>query len=76
MKEYARIDVLQLLPACLSEEFVIMMDDCERAAEKKTLCEMEETLKNNAVAFKRGRYSGNKDTVLITAEKNSFLTSM
>ena len=30
MKEYSRIDVLRMLPDILSENFVIMIDDCNR----------------------------------------------
>lgn len=76
MTQYARIDVLGLLPECLSEDFVIMLDDAERSGEIHTTAEMEKCLQENAVSYKKGRYCGKKDTILISAEHMSFLTSM
>ncbi len=76
MKQYARIDVLTMLPLCLSNDFVIMIDDCERVGEANTLAEMEKTLQENDVSYKCGRYSGKKDCVLICAAHLGFLSSM
>lgn len=76
MKQYARIDVLQMLPHCLSENFVIMIDDTERSGETHTAAEMEARLAECGVAFRSGRYSGKKDCTLICAEHLGFLTSM
>ena len=76
MKLYARIDVLKLLPHCLSTDFVIMIDDCERSGETHTVAEMEACLKGADIPYKSGRYSGKKDCVLISAEHMGFLTSM
>ena len=76
MKQYARVDVLKMMPECLAEDFVIMIDDCERVGEKHTVAEMEAKLQEAAIPYKLGRYSGKKDLVLITAEKMGFLTSM
>ena len=76
MKQYARIDVLGLLPECLGENFVIMIDDCERSGETHTVTEMENRLRETAVPYKRGRYCGKKDCTLICAEHSSFLTTM
>lgn len=76
MKQYARIDVLGLLPKCLSENFVIMIDDAERIGETHTEAEMEKCLQENEVSYKKGRYCGKKDIVLMSAEHMGFLTSM
>lgn len=76
MKQYARIDVLRMLPECLSDDFVIMLDDCERSGETHTLAEMERVLQENEIKYKRGRYSGKKDCVLICAAHLGFLSSM
>ena len=76
MKQYARIDVLTMLPECLSDDFVIMFDDCERVGEANTLAEMEKILQENEIKYKCGRYSGKKDCVLICAEHLGFLASM
>lgn len=76
MKQYARIDVLSMLPDCLSDDFVIMLDDCERSGEPHTLAEMERVLQENEIKYKCGRYSGKKDCVLICAAHLGFLSSM
>jgi len=76
MKQYARIDVLTMLPECLSDDFVIMIDDCERVGETNTLKEMTQVLQEHSVKYKMGRYSGKKDCVLICAEHMGFLASM
>ena len=76
MKQYARIDVLQLLPQCLNENFVIMIDDCERPGESHTVIEMEARLKESDLIYKKGKCSGKKDCVVIASEHMRFLTSM
>lgn len=76
MKQYARIDVLGLLPECLGENFVIMIDDAERSGEMRTISEMQRCLEKAEIPCKRGRYSGKKDCVLICAKQNSFLATM
>ena len=76
MKEYARIDVLQLLPDCLADDFVIMMDDINRIAEKRTVERMKEALTENGVPFANGWYWGNKSVTILTSPNNRFLTSL
>ena len=76
MKEYSRIDLLHLLPDCLGERFVIMMDDCERPGETHTAREIEQLLKRYGIEYERGFYNGKKDSVLFCDEKNRFLTTM
>ena len=76
MKQYARIDVLQLLPDCLADSFIIVIDDAERSGETHTIREMTETLKRNDISFAQGRYSGKKDCVVICSENLKFVCSM
>ena len=76
MKQYSRIDVLGLMPDCLAEDFVIMVDDTTRSGEIHTLEEMENCLKQAQIPYRRGRYSGAKDCVLLCANKLGFLSSM
>ena len=76
MKQYARIDVLRLLPECLSESFVIMIDDAERGGETHTVAEMEKRLQESTVPYRCGRYCGKKDFILISAEHMGFLTTL
>lgn len=76
MKQYARIDVLQLIPNSLSDDFIIMIDDCNRSGEQATVREIEEKLKSSSIPYHLGKYSGDKDTVVIASEKNKFVCSM
>ena len=76
MKKYARIDVCRLLPHCLKESFVIMIDDYERIGEKNTVEKMKEELNNAGIKFKTGVYSGKKDLLIFTSEDLKFLCSM
>lgn len=76
MKQYARIDVLEILPACLAEDFMILLDDYERIGEQHTVKEIEMALKDANIPYKRGKYSGKKDCIVIVSESLSFLTSM
>ena len=76
MKQYARIDVLGLLPECLSENFVVMIDDANRIGEKRTIAEMRKRLDEAGILYKCGRYSGQKDTIVIAAQSREFLTTM
>lgn len=76
MTQYARIDVLGLLPECLCEDFVILIDDADRSGETHTVSEMEKCLQENKVSYEEGRYCGKRDNILISAEHMGFLTSM
>lgn len=76
MKEYARIDVLQMIPACLAEDFIIMIDDCERSGEKHTVVEMERVLQENQISYRKGKYSGKKDCIVIASNVLKFVCSM
>lgn len=76
MKQYARIDVLGLIPECLSDDFIIMIDDCERSGEAHTVAEMEARMKASGIAYAEGRYSGKKDCVTLAAKSIKFVCSM
>lgn len=76
MKEYSRIDVLKLLPGCLADSFIIMIDDTERSGETNTVNAMIEQLEQSGIAFAVGRYSGDKDCTVICSENLKFVCSM
>lgn len=76
MPDYARIDVLGMLPGILSENFIILIDDTERSGEKHTVREMERILTENEIKFAKEIYSGAKDMTIICAEDLHFLTTM
>lgn len=73
---YSRMDTLQLLPECLNEDFVILLDDYNREAERNMIEIMKKILKNNNIGFCTSVYRGNKDTFMITSESLKFLCTM
>ena len=76
MKKYSRIDILSVIPECLADDFVIMMHDMERQTEMNTLVELQFLLQQASIKYRRGRYNGQKDTILICSEQPGYLTSL
>ena len=76
MKCFSRIDVLKLLPQCLKDDLVIMMDDAERKKKKNTIREIEMILTANNINYFKGIYRGIKSVVVISSEAWRFSTSM
>ena len=76
MKQYSRIDVLKILPDCLADDFVIMIDDSQRPGETQTVKEMTNKLENSGIAYKTGKYAGNKECTIICSENLKFACSM
>lgn len=76
MKQYARIDVLGLMPECLNEDFVIMLDDTERSGEGRTFAEMRRCLSEHGIEATVGWYRGKKDMCLLSSKRNGFVASM
>lgn len=74
--KYSRIDVLQLIPDCLSDSFVIVMDDYNRITEKNTVKEICLILDTNNIEYVIGEYRGEKSTCVICSKDISFLTTL
>ena len=76
MKDYARIDILSLIPDCLCESFVILIDDAQRPGETKTIEEITSALDDTQIAYAKGNYSGENSCMVICSNDNAFLTSL
>lgn len=76
MKKYSRIDVLSIMPECLSHSFSILIDDSERTGEKGTISELEQCFQDNSIEFRKGAYFGTKQCAAITSLDRKFLTSL
>ena len=76
MKQYARVDVLSLIPQNLKGSFVILMDDYNRVGEKNTGKVIENSLKDNGINYIKGVYSGQKQMAIWVSEDNAFLRTM
>lgn len=76
MKDYARIDVLRLLPSILAKSFILLLDDYNRPGEQKTAAAMEAALQSAKIAYTKGAYSGLKTTLILCSQDNRFFTSL
>lgn len=76
MKLYSRIDLLGILPQCLEEDFVILMDDYMRKGEQNTIKDMEVLLKEGHIEYCHGIYRGGKDIYILTSQKFKFLSTL
>ena len=76
MPDYARIDILKIIPGALQEDFIIILDDYNRMGEKNMVSELIKILEKEKIEFHRGIYTGEKDLFTITNKKNCFLCSM
>ncbi|GHV17513.1 hypothetical protein FACS189425_03930 [Clostridia bacterium] len=72
----ARIDVLPFIPECLTENFVILLDDFNRTGEQEMLKLLLSKLGSNSVQYQTGIYSGQKDTMLVSGGSLGFLCTM
>lgn len=75
-QKYSRVDMLNLLPSCLAESFVIMIDDCNRKGEENTVHRIELLLQESNISYVMKKYIGEKSMVLMTSENNQYLVSL
>ena len=73
---YSRIDILDLLPECLADSFVIMLDDAQRTGEMNTIKMIIQAIVEGKCAVSAGYYSGQKSTAVITSKDLHFLCTM
>lgn len=72
-EKFSRMDIIDLIPNCLKETFVIILDDYERKGEKGTVELLEKKLTQNNIEFSRGFYRGKKDVYICTSKNLDFL---
>lgn len=73
---YSRVDILEILPKCLSEQFCIVIDDFNRAGEKNTVNVIRNILQECGIQYWEKVYSGNKDLYLLASSDWKFLCSL
>lgn len=74
--EYARIDILDILTDCLKDDFVILMDDCNRLGERQTCGLISLMLEDAGIPYCCGTYSGESDAVIITSQSLKYFCTM
>lgn len=75
-KKYARIDILDLIPDCLCDDFIILLDDYNRKGEQNTGELIKEKLEECGIAYEFGKYQGKKATCVFTSQSHKFLTTL
>lgn len=73
-QEYSRMDVLDILPESLDKQFVILLDDCDRIGEQRTIELIEEKFDSDHINYHSSRYyQGRTDTYICVSEDLEFL---
>lgn len=73
---YSRVDILEILPQCLEEQFCIVLDDFNRAGEKNTVNVIRNILRECGISYWEKVYRGNKDLYLLVSRDWKFLCSL
>lgn len=73
---YSRIDIIDLLPECLADSFIIMLDDSERPGEQNTLKMILNLLEESGIEYAFNYYGGEKASAIITSQDLHFLCTM
>lgn len=71
MIKYSRIDILDILPNCLCDSWIIMFDDVGRSGEANTLKLLHEKLNEANIAYVEKMYYGAEKTFAILTSKNN-----
>lgn len=73
---YSRIDIIDLIPECLNESFILMLDDAERHGEQNTLTLIRNFLAESGIKHCMNYYTGQKATAIITSPELHFYCTM
>lgn len=74
--DYSRVDILKLLPGCLDNSFIMMIDDTQRLGELNTLQEIKGILTNSKIDYVAKEYFGQKSFCVISSTDLKFITSV
>lgn len=75
-RHQSRMDILELLPDILAQDFVIVMDDVNRVGEKNTCELIKQVLENNYIKYVDAVYGGMTHCCVIASYKNRFFCSL
>lgn len=74
--QYSRIDILEMLPDCLKDSFIIMLDDLHRKGEQNTFRLISEALDKSGIKHYSKVYMGMKHTGIVVSEDLAFLCTL
>ena len=73
---YSRVDIIDLIPECLNDSFILMLDDAERQGEQNTLTMTRNLMKECGIGHWLNYYIGQKSTAIITSPDLHFYGTM
>lgn len=73
---YSRVDIIDLIPECLNDSFILMLDDAERQGEQNTLTMIKNFLQECGIGHWMNYYTGQKATAIITSPDLHFYCTM
>lgn len=72
----ARVDILNILPDCLADHFILLIDDYQREGEQFTAGLVRHTLERNHIPYFSGCYKGEDDVCIITSVKEKYFCTL
>lgn len=76
-ERYSRYDIVGLLTNLQKDDdFIIILDDYDRAGEKDTLNDIENLLKQKGITSETGIYRGEKSVAVVVSEQNKYFTTL
>lgn len=75
-QELARVDVLDLIPGSLAEQFVIMVDDAHRRGERALIELVVDALDESGIPHVSAMYKGQKDLWVVASADLAYLTTL
>ena len=76
MKDFSRVDVLDIIPDGIAPSYVIMFDDTDRTPEKHTCAAIEKKLVESGLTASSAPYRGRNTCHVIVSDDNQYIKTM
>lgn len=76
MDIYSRRDILDILPDCLDDNWIILIHDTQRVGERETVWEIEQCLIKNKIDYAIARYCNLRGFTILTDKHNKFFCTI
>ena len=76
MKDFSRVDVLDIIPEGVAPSYVIMFDDTDRTPEKHTCAAIEKKLVESGLTASSAPYRGRNICHVIVSDDNQYIKTM
>lgn len=75
-EHYSRSQILNIVPDCLKEHFVIIIDDAQRNGESETISELLKTLDNHQIKYACRTITTNRSFFTVFSQDVRFITTI